>query len=66
VVGELGYDWIELSPRDVIPFFRHPRVDDGTVAQFRKALDSAGVGVSRAVVESSRNGGAAVDVPPAA
>ncbi|MFJ6569042.1 sugar phosphate isomerase/epimerase family protein [Streptomyces sp. NPDC091292] len=46
-VAELGYEWIELSPReDFIPFFRHPRVDDGTVRRFRKALDSAGVGIS--------------------
>ncbi|MFJ8019305.1 sugar phosphate isomerase/epimerase family protein [Streptomyces sp. NPDC096311] len=47
VVAELGYEWIELSPReDFIPFFRHPRVDDGTVAKFRKALETAGVGIS--------------------
>ncbi|GAA2630341.1 hypothetical protein GCM10010307_22030 [Streptomyces vastus] len=47
VVAELGYEWIEPSPReDFIPFFRHPRVDDGTVARFRKALESAGVGIS--------------------
>ncbi|WP_416970720.1 sugar phosphate isomerase/epimerase family protein [Streptomyces sp. 4F14] len=47
VVAELGYDWIELSPReDFIPFFRHPRVDDATVRGFRKALDAAGVGIS--------------------
>ena len=42
VVAELGYEWIELSPReDFIPFFRHPRVDDATVRKFRKALDVA-------------------------
>jgi len=47
VVAELGYEWIELSPReDFIPFFRHPRVDDGTVLRFRKALDAAGVGIT--------------------
>ncbi|MFF7979944.1 sugar phosphate isomerase/epimerase family protein [Streptomyces sp. NPDC007901] len=47
MVAELGYGWIELSPReDFIPFFRHPRVDDATVAKFRKALDAAGVGIS--------------------
>ncbi|MFF3816946.1 sugar phosphate isomerase/epimerase family protein [Streptomyces bluensis] len=47
VVAELGYEWIELSPReDFIPFFRHPRVDDGTVHTFRKALDAAGVRIS--------------------
>ncbi|MGA8977816.1 MAG: sugar phosphate isomerase/epimerase [Pedococcus sp.] len=47
LVAELGYEWIELSPReDVTPFFTHPRVDDATVQAFRKSLRSAGVGVS--------------------
>ena len=47
LVAELGYEWIELSPReDFTPFFNHPRVDDITVAEFRKALRIAGVGVS--------------------
>ncbi|WP_337061429.1 sugar phosphate isomerase/epimerase family protein [Kineococcus sp. G2] len=46
LVADLGYEWIELSPReDFIPFFRHPRVDLATVRAFRKALDAAGVGV---------------------
>jgi myo-inositol catabolism protein IolH len=47
LVAELGYEWIELSPRDdFIPFFRHPRIDDASVQQFRKALETAGVGIS--------------------
>jgi myo-inositol catabolism protein IolH len=47
LVAELGYEWIELSPReDFTPFFTHPRVDDTTVRQFRKVLRGAGVGVS--------------------
>lgn len=47
VVADLGYEWIELSPReDFIPFFNHPRVDDATVHRFRKELAAAGVGVS--------------------
>jgi myo-inositol catabolism protein IolH len=47
LVAELGYEWIELSPReDFTPFFNHPRVDDGTVKRFRAALADAGVGVS--------------------
>lgn len=47
MVAELGYEWIELSPReDFIPFVRHPRVDDSTVREFRKALDSTRVGIS--------------------
>jgi myo-inositol catabolism protein IolH len=46
-VADLGYEWIELSPReDFIPFFNHPRVDDGTVQRFRKELTAAGVGIS--------------------
>lgn len=47
LVAELGYEWIELSPRDdFTPFFTHPRVDDAGVAAFKKALAAAGVGVS--------------------
>ncbi len=47
VVADLGYEWIELSPReDFLPFFRHPRVDLATVRRFRNELDAAGVGVS--------------------
>jgi myo-inositol catabolism protein IolH len=47
LVADLGYEWIELSPReDFTPFFTHPRVDDATVRRFRSALSSAGVGVS--------------------
>ncbi len=47
LVAELGYQWIELSPReDFTPFFNHPRVDDATVQKFRKELSAAGVGVS--------------------
>jgi myo-inositol catabolism protein IolH len=47
LVADLGFEWIELSPReDLTPFFTHPRVDDGTVARFRSALSFAGVGVA--------------------
>ncbi|WP_426565043.1 sugar phosphate isomerase/epimerase family protein [Angustibacter sp. McL0619] len=47
IVAELGYEWIELSPReDFTPFFDHPRVDDGTARRFRSELTAAGVGVS--------------------
>jgi myo-inositol catabolism protein IolH len=46
-VAELGYDYIELSPRsDFIPFFVHPRADRRTIADFRRALDAAGVEVA--------------------
>jgi myo-inositol catabolism protein IolH len=47
VVAELGYERIELSPReDFLPFFLHPRADRHTIAGFRKALAGAGVSVS--------------------
>ncbi|GGJ01825.1 protein iolH [Saccharopolyspora subtropica] len=47
LVAELGFEWIELSPRDdALPFFTHPRIDDATVRRFRAELDAAGVGVA--------------------
>jgi myo-inositol catabolism protein IolH len=47
LVAELGYRWIELSPRDdFTPFFNHPRVNDSTVAALKKELSAAGVGIS--------------------
>src|SRR4051794_6224112 len=47
LVADLGFEYIELSPReDFTPFFLHPRVDDGTVRAFKKALDVAGVQIA--------------------
>ncbi|MDP3894059.1 sugar phosphate isomerase/epimerase, partial [Nocardioides sp.] len=47
LVADLGYEYIELSPReDFTPFFLHPRADDGTVKAFKKALNAAGVKVA--------------------
>src|SRR5215204_1791070 len=47
VVAELGYEWIELSPRaDFTPFFLHPRANRDVVRRFRSALDGAGVKVA--------------------
>jgi myo-inositol catabolism protein IolH len=47
LVADLGYRYIELSPReDFIPFFSHPRVDLATVRAFRQALAAADVEVS--------------------
>lgn len=44
LVADLGYQYIELSPReDFIPFFRHPRVDAAGIRTFKRALDEAGV-----------------------
>ena len=64
LVADLGYEWIELSPRDdFIPFFNHPRVDDAGVAAFRKALAVGRgrglVGAAALPVVGSRRGGPA-------
>jgi myo-inositol catabolism protein IolH len=46
-VAELGYEHIELSPReDFLPFFVHPRADRSTIDGFKRALRGAGVSVS--------------------
>ena len=47
LVADLGYEWIELSPReDFTPFFLHPRANTDVVTRFKSALDAAGVGVA--------------------
>ncbi len=47
LVADLGYEWIELSPReDFTPFFLHPRANGEVVRKFKAALDAAGVGVA--------------------
>ncbi len=47
LVADLGYQYIELSPReDFTPFFLHARAGDDTVKEFKKALDAAGVRVA--------------------
>ena len=47
LVAELGYEYIELSPRpDFIPFFVHPRADKRKISEFRRALDDAGVEIA--------------------
>lgn len=47
LVAELGYEHIELSPReDFIPFFKHPRAGDEEVSAFKTALRGAGVRLS--------------------
>jgi myo-inositol catabolism protein IolH len=47
VVADLGYEYIELSPReDFTPFFLHPRASDDVVRQFKSALDGAGVKIA--------------------
>ena len=47
LVADLGYSWIELSPRDdFMPFFLHPRADQAQIAAFSRALHAAGVQVA--------------------
>jgi myo-inositol catabolism protein IolH len=47
LVADLGYDYIELSPReDFTPFFRHARANDEVVTSFKAALDAAGVQIA--------------------
>jgi myo-inositol catabolism protein IolH len=47
VVADLGYQHIELSPRDdFMPFFLHPRADGASIAAFKAALAGAGVEVA--------------------
>jgi len=47
VVADLGYEYIELSPRDdFTPFFLHPRASADRVREFKVALDTAGVQVA--------------------
>ncbi|TWI54932.1 myo-inositol catabolism protein IolH [Pseudomonas duriflava] len=46
-VAELGYDYIELSPRDdFLPFYKYPRVDKDRIREFKKALSDTGVKLS--------------------
>lgn len=47
IAADIGYRYIELSPRtDFIPFFDHPRADRARVAEFRSALRDTGLGLS--------------------
>jgi myo-inositol catabolism protein IolH len=44
LVADLGYRFLELSPRaDFLPFFLHPRADRQAVSTFKSALAAAGV-----------------------
>ena len=47
IAADVGYHYIELSPRaDFIPFFDHPRADRARVAEFRSALRDTGMELS--------------------
>src|SRR5437588_10998153 len=46
-VRDIGYDYLEFSPReDFMPFFVHPRADDGKIADLKKALRETGVQIA--------------------
>lgn len=46
-VAELGYEYIELSPReDFLPFYKYPRVDKARTREFKQALRDNGVKLS--------------------
>ncbi|WP_304453362.1 sugar phosphate isomerase/epimerase [Nocardiopsis sp. YSL2] len=46
-VADMGYSYIELSPRaEFMPFFLHPRADDARVAELRSVLRETGVELS--------------------
>lgn len=47
LAAELGYEWIELSPRaDFLNWWVRPRVFPERIASFRKALKDHGVGIA--------------------
>jgi sugar phosphate isomerase/epimerase len=47
LVADLGYRYIELSPReDFTPFFLHPRANRDVVTRFKRALAAAGVEIA--------------------
>lgn len=46
-VADMGYSYIELSPRaEFMPFFQHPRADDARVAELKSVLRETGVELS--------------------
>ncbi|MET1035823.1 MAG: sugar phosphate isomerase/epimerase [Arthrobacter sp.] len=47
LAAELGYKHLQLTPHaDVIPFFTHPKADDGLVGDLKRACRSAGVDIA--------------------
>lgn len=46
-VADMGYEYIELSPReDFCPFYKYPKVDKQKIKQVKKWLSEAGVKIS--------------------
>src|ERR1700745_3163253 len=47
LVADLGYEYIELSPREeFMPFFLPPRADRAQIAAFSRALNAVGVQIA--------------------
>ena len=47
LVARAGYAWMELSPKaDLVPFFKHPRIDDAGVRKLRKITADSGVQIA--------------------
>jgi myo-inositol catabolism protein IolH len=47
LTAELGFEWIQLTPHpDLSPFFRYPKADRALVADLRRAVRDAGIGIS--------------------
>lgn len=45
--AELGYEYIELSPReDFCPFYKYPKVDSAKIKQLKRLLRDTGVKLS--------------------
>ncbi|RXK32267.1 protein iolH, partial [Bacillus velezensis] len=45
--AELGYEYIELSPReDFCPFYKYPKVDSAKIKQLKRLLKDTGVKLS--------------------
>ncbi len=63
-VAELGYDWIELSPRgDFLEWFKAPRVFPDRIKTFKKALSDANVGIATLLGCSRHSGISGESVP---
>ena len=49
--NELGYSWIELTPReDMLPYYGRPRLDADGIARVKRALTDGGIGLASLMV----------------
>ena len=54
-VAELGYEWVELSPRaDFLEWFKAPRVFPERIRSFKKALAAENVKIASLLPRLSR------------